>query len=274
MPPEPIDTPLVHRWVPSPNFEPRRCGRGINMLIIHYTGMADHDGALRWLTNPASKVSCHYIVDEDGTITQMVAERERAWHAGAGSWRGEDDINSCSVGIEIHNPGHDGGSPPFPHVQMDAVSALARDIVARYAISPTRVLAHSDVAPQRKPDPGERFDWAKLYRAGVGIWVPEAPTPAGSVTVSVSDKDADVTADQIPASDVARARQLLARLGYEIAPECPFDEGLRNVLIAFQRHWRQSHVDGLPDAGTLATLEHVIAAFDQHEASGADSGRG
>ena len=148
---------------------------GPNCLILHYTGMPTGEAALKTLTDPASEVSAHYLVWEDGAIDQLVAESDRAWHAGRGSWKGESDLNSASIGIEIVNPGHDGGSPPFPERQIEATIALAQDICARWAIAPERVLAHSDIAPARKRDPGEVFPWGALWRSGVGHWTEPAP---------------------------------------------------------------------------------------------------
>ena len=157
------ETPLAGRVVASPNFGMRRGARP-DMILLHYTGMADADAAERWLAAPRSRVSAHYLIAEDGAITQMVSERHRAWHAGASFWAGETDINSVSIGIEIHNWGHDApdGLPPYPRVQMEAVACLCRDIAGRWNVPPERVLAHSDVAPGRKRDPGEHFDWRWL----------------------------------------------------------------------------------------------------------------
>ena len=153
------DSPLATLWCPSPNVEARRDDRKPDMLILHYTGMESAEAALDWLTRQESGVSCHYLVDEEGRIAQLVLESERAWHAGQSLWAGETDLNSCSIGIEIHNPGHDFDYPDFPDTEMRAVEALCLDIMSRHAIPPARVLAHSDVAPGRKRDPGEKFDW-------------------------------------------------------------------------------------------------------------------
>ena len=160
---------------PRPTIGERRGYGQPNCLILHYTGMPTGEAALKALTDPASEVSAHYLVWEDGAIDQLVAETARAWHAGRGSWKGETDLNSASIGIEIVNPGHDGGSPPFPDRQIEATIALARDIGARWAIAPERILAHSDIAPARKRDPGEVFPWATLWRGGVGHWTEPAP---------------------------------------------------------------------------------------------------
>ena len=165
------DTPLVDALHPSPNVEPRRGGMRPSILLLHYTGLPTVERALEVLSREDCKVSCHYVIDLDGRITQMVAEHLRAWHAGVSSWADESDINSASVGIEIHNVGHNAGYPEFPAAQMRAVLGLAADIVRRHGIRPERVLAHSDVAPGRKIDPGEKFDWALLAGRGIGLWV-------------------------------------------------------------------------------------------------------
>jgi N-acetylmuramoyl-L-alanine amidase len=155
------DSPLVARFVASPNHGERRGYSRPNCLILHYTGMPTGAAALKTLTDPASEVSAHYLIWEDGVIDQLVAENDRAWHAGKAWWKGESDLNSASIGVEIVNPGHDGGSPPFPERQIAATIALGRDVCARWAIAPERVLAHSDVAPARKQDPGEAFPWER-----------------------------------------------------------------------------------------------------------------
>ena len=148
---------MTVRLRPSPNVNDRRTA--VSMLVLHYTGMRDVGVALERLVDPSSGVSAHWLVDEDGEITSLVPEARRAWHAGAACWQGIRDVNSASVGIEIVNPGHAGGLPPFPGRQMDAVAALSRDVLARHGIRQRHVLGHSDVAPLRKQDPGELFDW-------------------------------------------------------------------------------------------------------------------
>ena len=169
------DSGLVHELCPACNFGPRRAGMCPSILLLHYTGVASAAKAIDWLSRPDSRVSCHYVIDETGRITQMVAEEARAWHAGEASWAGESDINSASIGVEIQNPGHEMGYPDFPEPQLCAVEALAQDILSRHSIRPECVLAHSDVAPKRKIDPGEKFPWARLAAAGVGHWVEPAP---------------------------------------------------------------------------------------------------
>ena len=185
------DSKLANLWCPSPNREARVGGRNPDMLILHYTGMESSDAALDWLTREEAKVSAHYLVDEEGRIAQIVAEEERAWHAGQSQWAGEIDLNSCSIGIEIHNPGHDFDYLDFTETQMQAVEALCLDILGRHPIPPDRVLAHSDIAPGRKRDPGEKFDWERLARAGIGLWVKPADF-AGDEGLGIGDEGASV----------------------------------------------------------------------------------
>ncbi len=245
------DSVLVSDLVPSPNIEARFRNLTPTILILHYTGLETVERAIDVLSRPDCKVSCHYVVDVDGRIVQMVAEAHRAWHAGASSWHGETDINSCSIGIEIQNPGHALGYPDFPEHQMAAVTALCQDILARHDIAPERVLAHSDVAPARKIDPGEKFDWAGLAANGVGYWLPPEP---------VDDRDPGLgLGDDAPA--VQEARRLLARFGYGIEPEGPIDQDMAFVLRAFQLHFRPARVDSRLDASTMATLVRLVDAL-------------
>ena len=245
------DSRLATTVVPAANFEPRRGGRRPDLLLLHYTGMTSCARAIDWLTRAPSRVSCHYAIDVDGEITQMVREADRAWHAGAGSWTGEADINSCSIGIEIHNPGHDLGLPAYPEAQMRAVEALSRDIIVRWSIRPERVLGHSDIAPARKADPGEHFDWGRLAAAGVGHWVQPAPVDAGDPGLGSGSA----------APEVAAAQRLLAAHGYGIEVTGVLDAATGLVLAAFQRHFRPARVDGRLDASTVGTLERLVAAL-------------
>jgi len=219
------------------------------MLILHYTGMETAEGALDWLTREEAKVSAHYLIDEEGRITQMVAETGRAWHAGLGSWAGDTDLNSCSIGIEIHNAGHEFGCPDFPDMQMQAVEALCLDILTRHPIPPERVLAHSDVSPGRKRDPGEKFDWARLARAGIGLWVEPAPL-ADDVGLGVGDENEEVTALQ----------RSLREFGYGVEVTSTFGKGMEQVVEAFQRHFRPARIDGRADISTRETLARLLAA--------------
>jgi N-acetylmuramoyl-L-alanine amidase len=250
------DSPLVARFVSSPNYGDRRGYRAPNCLILHYTGMPTGEAALKALTDPASEVSAHYLVWEDGSIDQLVAERDRAWHAGRGSWKGETDLNSASIGIEIVNPGHDGGSPPFPDRQIEATIALVRDIAARWGIAPERTLAHSDVAPARKRDPGEVFPWNSLWRSGVGHWTEPAPL-SGPPFFAAEEEGPPVRALQA----------MLALYGYGAEITGIYDRQTRQVVTAFQRHFRPERVDGEADASTLATLKALIDGLGGAEPS-------
>lgn len=238
-------SPLAQRVLGAPNVEPRRNARKVDMLVLHYTGMASAEDACDLLCSPASGVSCHYLVDEDGTITQMVAEDQRAWHAGVSSWKGETDTNSRSIGIEIQNPGHTLGYRAFPARQMDAVAALCADILRRHDIPPAHVLAHSDVAPGRKIDPGELFDWAFLHRQGIGHWVPPSPPDA----------------TPLPAGDLRIFQRLLAAYGYGIAETGQCDEATARVTDAFQRHFNPALISGVPDRSSLRTAQRLLAAL-------------
>jgi N-acetylmuramoyl-L-alanine amidase len=245
------DSRFVTDLHPSPNIGPRNNGITPSILVMHYTGMASAPRAIDWLSRPESHVSCHYVIDEDGRITQMVAESTRAWHAGVSFWQGETDINSASIGIEIQNPGHEDGYHPFPRAQMRGVRDLARDIIARHDISPERVLAHSDIAPARKIDPGEKFDWAWLAKVGIGHWIEP---------VAIDPKDPGVASGPHTV-DTELMQTLLTRYGYDTAA-CPaFDNSLQINVKAFQRHFRPGRVDGRIDRSTLSTLQALIAAL-------------
>jgi N-acetylmuramoyl-L-alanine amidase len=206
--------------------------------------MATTQAALERLCDPAAAVSSHYLVFEDGRVVQLVPEGRRAFHAGESAWEGSTDINSRSIGIEIGNKGHDYGCPEFPEVQIAAVIALCRDIVARWSIAPRRVLGHSDVAPLRKRDPGEAFPWARLAAAGVGLWVEPA---------AIEDGRALRPGDR--GEEVARLQRRLAEYGYGITPSGDYDAATQEIVAAFQRHFRPARVDGIADASTMRTLE-------------------
>jgi N-acetylmuramoyl-L-alanine amidase len=242
------DTRLEAVCRPAANAEPRRDGLPPYILLLHYTGMESAEKAARWLCASESRVSCHYLIDEAGHITQMVPEAMRAWHAGESYWAGETDINSTSIGIEIHNPGHGLGYPSFPEPQMQAVEALCIDIVARNRITPHNVLAHSDVAPWRKRDPGEKFDWGRLAGAGVGLWV-EPARIEGDGGFGVRDEGPEIAALQ----------QQLADYGYRCEATGRFDEATEFVVTAFQRHFRPALVNGRADHSTIATLGRLLA---------------
>lgn len=246
-----LDTSVDARWHPAANFEPRKCGLLPTILLIHYTGMKSAERALSWLCAPESRVSCHYLIDEAGRIAQMVREDMRAWHAGEAFWAGETDINSASIGIEIHNSGHGAGYPDFTEAQMRAVEALSRDILHRHHIPSSRVLGHSDVAPGRKTDPGEKFDWARLARGGVGHWV-EPACIEGDTGFGPGDESAGIE----------RLQSQLAAYGYEIAPTGQYCERTQIVVTAFQRHFRPALVNGYADRSTIDTLNRLAKALD------------
>jgi N-acetylmuramoyl-L-alanine amidase len=251
------DSSFVAKVHPAENREPRRGGVKPSLLILHYTGMSSAAKAVDWLACEESGVSCHYVIDEDGRITQLVPEALRAWHAGASHWRGETDINSHSIGIEIQNPGHQHGYPDFPPAQMQAVISLAKDIVARHRMAADGVLAHSDVAPGRKIDPGEKFNWALLAKEGLGLWVRPAPVRS----------DESGLGPGACCGRVARVQQRLADYGYGIEATGVLDQTTEKVLKAFQSHFRQRRVDGRLDRSTELTLDRLIEAAHRRVAA-------
>lgn len=252
------DSPLVSNVVASPNIDDRRSGLTPALLVLHYTGLPSVERSIEVLADPRCKVSCHYVVDEAGRITQMVEEAKRAWQAGVSSWRGETDVNSASIGIEIQNPGHAGGYPDFPLPQMSAVRDLCLDIFSRHPIPAAGVLAHSDVAPARKIDPGEKFDWKWLAAAGVGHWVPPASPTEGGAKLGLGDR-----------GELVRALQRrLAAYGYGITFSGEFDIATQYVVIAFQRHFRPARVDGCWDGSCAETLERLFAALTKTDLAG------
>lgn len=211
---------------PSPNFDDRSLP--VTMVVLHYTGMQDAASAIARLADPEAKVSCHYLVAEDGTVVRMVDEARRAWHAGRSHWRGVTDINSASVGIEIVNPGHEWGYVPFPDEQIDAVIRLVADIKQRHAITRGNVVGHSDIAPARKQDPGELFPWGKLARLRLAL-----PRP----TQNLMD----------PHWSDAGFLLALERFGYDV-------EDPVAAVTAFQRRFRPEMVDGIIDGECRSLL--------------------
>ena len=249
MPPFQPDSFVVSEIVASPNQDERKGGLPPDMIVLHYTGMADDQAALDRLCSAESKVSSHYVVFAGGRIVQCVPEARRAWHAGVSSWAGETDINSRSIGIEITNPGHDFGYPDFPRRQTAAVIMLCRAILARHRqIRPDRVLAHSDVAPARKQDPGEKFPWGLLSESGIGHWVRPAPLTLDGTPLKPGDSG----------DAVLRLQWELANYGYGIAETGLYDEATRDVVAAFQRHFRPERVNGIADESTATTLRALI----------------
>ncbi len=222
---------------PSPNRAVRPAGAAVDTLIVHYTGMVTGEAAVARLCDPAAAVSAHYVVEETGRILRLVDEGEVAWHAGVSAWRGRTGLNATSIGIEIVNGGHDFGLPPFPDRQIDAVIDLVGDVMARWAIPPHGLVGHADVAPMRKLDPGERFPWARLAAAGLGIW-PEpgagGPAPAPLPT--------------------------LGRIGYAL-DDAPQPTSVSAVVAAFQRRFMPQAVDGRLEVATRRRIGEVAAAF-------------
>ncbi len=242
------DSPLVDFVRASPNHGERRGRAAPDAIVLHYTGMPTAEGALDRLCAADAQVSCHYFVFEDGRIAQLVPEARRAWHAGLSFWAGENDMNSASIGIEIVNPGHDGGAPPFPRAQVEAVARLCADIMERRAIAPERVLAHSDISPGRKVDPGEAFPWEVLAAAGLCLADP-APAARDGMTLARGATGAPVRALQ----------EALARFGYRCEATGVYDAATETVVAAFQRRFRRARVDGVADVRTRAAVESLRA---------------
>ena len=219
----------------SPNHDERPAGAAIDILVLHYTGMKTAEEALARLCDPAARVSAHYTIDRDGTIYAHVPEERRAWHAGISWWAGETNVNARSIGIELVNPGHEFGYIPFAEPQIAALIELARGIISRHPIPAQRVIGHSDVAPARKTDPGELFPWQLLAQSGIGVW-PNLSSPVITVEGAAAG---------------------LSRYGYGLAPHT--DVPLETVIMAFQRHFRPSVVDGAWDNECGAILAALLA---------------
>lgn len=230
---------LIHREAPSPNWNERALP--VSMVVLHYTGMPTAAEALERMCNPEAQVSAHYMIDEDGTVTRLVAEEKRAWHAGKSYWRGVTDVNSASVGIELVNPGHEWGYRPFPDAQMEALIPLLAAIMRRHGVSPTNVVGHSEIAPLRKQDPGELFDWEML--AGYGLAL---KTPRPRIQLLYDNPGAFYLA--------------LERFGYDIA------DG-RAAIEAFQRRWRPRRIDGELDGEIGALLFELLLERDSGRAT-------
>ncbi|HEU0065663.1 MAG TPA: N-acetylmuramoyl-L-alanine amidase [Sphingomonas sp.] len=205
---------------PSPNFDARALP--ISMIVLHYTGMQDADSALQRLCDPEAKVSSHYLVHEDGTIHRLVAEDQRAWHAGRSHWRDIDDVNSASIGIEIVNPGHEWGYRPFTDAQMGALIPLVAEIKDRHEITRGNIVGHSDIAPARKRDPGELFDWHALARRRLAL-----PRPTKNLMDPMWTEGGFCLA--------------LERFGYDVSDRMA-------AIMAFQRRFRPELIDGEIDA--------------------------
>jgi N-acetylmuramoyl-L-alanine amidase len=243
------DSSVVERVEASPNFDERTGLGRPDMIVLHYTGMQVGHDALHRLCDPKARVSSHYLVFENGSITQLVPEAKRAWHAGVSSWTGDTDINSRSIGIEIANPAHEFGYPSFPTRQVAATITLCRSILTRNIIRPGNIVAHSDVAPTRKQDPGERFPWKRLAQSGVGLWVEP-----------VAIKDGPVLKPDDSGDKVTELQKALIEYGYGLEATGRYDEATKAVVTAFQRHFRPAQVDGLTDVSTRETLRKLLLA--------------
>jgi N-acetylmuramoyl-L-alanine amidase len=225
---------------PSPNFDARTAPP--DMLVLHYTGMRTGEEALARLRDPEAKVSSHYVVEEDGRVLRLVPEERRAWHAGVSFWKGERNVNAASIGVEIVNPGHEFGYRAFPEAQIAAVIDLIGDIRTRWTIDDGKIVGHSDVAPDRKQDPGELFPWKRLAEAGHGLWAEPAAAPG------------DPLGQGAEGAGVFALQAGLTRLGYDCAPSGRYDAHTACVVQAFQRHWRPERIDALADGETRARL--------------------
>ncbi len=226
---------LVHRECPSPNWNERELP--VSMVVLHYTGMRSADEALERMCDPAAQVSAHYMIDEDGTVCRLVDESKRAWHAGNSYWRGLTDVNSASVGIELVNPGHEWGYRPFPDAQMEALLPLLHAIIKRYKMPFANIVGHSDIAPARKEDPGELFDWERLAALKLALPRPKVRMPS-------------------PFQNDGAFYLALERFGYDIA------DG-RAAVRAFQRRWRPEQIDGVVDGECSAILFALLLDRDQ-----------
>jgi N-acetylmuramoyl-L-alanine amidase len=229
---------------PSPNFDARPGDGRVDMLILHYTGMRTAQEAIDRLCDPAAKVSAHYVIDEDGAVTRLVAEEKRAWHAGISSWRGRSDINGASIGIELVNPGHEFGYRRFPEPQMAALEELAKGILGRHPIPARYVIGHSDVAPLRKQDPGELFDWPRLAKAGIGF---------------CPDFSSGQTLKSLP--NLREIQSQLAAIGYFCPPCGALDAATTAAILAFQRHFRPERCDSALDIETARRIAILAPAL-------------
>ena len=243
--------------VESPNFNDRRYP--VDMIVLHYTGMESGEAALARMCDAAAEVSAHYMIWEDGRVTQLVDEDKRAWHAGVSSWQGDDDLNSRSIGIEIVNGGHDfplpdGSLPPYPIPQVHALIELYHDITSRRDIPKSRLVGHSDIAPGRKADPGEHFPWERLARAGVGTW------PDFSIAGDTAVTGAGLEPGTRNAS-VRRMQEHLQHIGYGIDVSGKYDAASEDVVRAFQRRWVPDRVSGVADLETLRRIGMIHALF-------------
>nr|WP_070958428.1 N-acetylmuramoyl-L-alanine amidase [Hyphomonas sp. Mor2] len=262
--------------LPSPNFNDRK--HPIDMLVLHYTGMETGQDALDRMRDKAASVSAHYMLWEDGRVVQLVGEDKRAWHAGISKWQGDEDLNSRSIGIEIVNGGHDwpltdGGLPPYPDAQVEALIELCGGILGRWEIPAQRIVGHSDIAPARKDDPGEHFPWDRLAHGGIGIWpfsISDDPTaPADENMTGRLQQEPDLIGRGLAPGEigqsVGRMQTMLARIGYDIPVTESYCDATQACVQAFQRRWVQDRVSGAADLVTLQRIGIVEATYRSTE---------
>lgn len=245
---------------PSPNFNERKYP--IDMLVLHYTGMETGQAALERMLDPEAEVSAHYMIWEDGRVVQLVDESMRAWHAGVSSWQGDEDLNSRSIGIEIVNGGHDwpladGGLPPYPNEQIEAVAQICLGILNRHVIPPSRIVGHSDIASARKDDPGEHFPWADLAKRGIGIWPEPQNVEGGTLLRGYGLLPGDSGAP------VRRMQESLVAIGYTFEITGHFNETTQNVVRAFQRRWHTERIDGHANIQTLVRIDEILTNISE-----------
>ncbi len=256
---------MMPAWSPSPNFNDRRAS--VDMIVLHYTGMASGELALARMCDATAEVSAHYLVWEDGRLSQLVAEDKRAWHAGVSRWQGDDDLNSRSIGIEIVNGGHDfrrpdGCLPHYPAAQIETVIELGLAIQQRWQVPQDRIVGHSDIAPARKADPGEHFPWGRLADAGLGLMpavIDDAASKPATMPAPALIGRGLGTGDA--GAPVMRLQQALAAIGYELDVTGTYDAATHLAVLAFQRRWVQNRVTGEADLTTLRCVDQVASAF-------------
>lgn len=232
---------------PSPNWNERPHGTVIDTVVIHYTGMRSGEEALERLCDPLAEVSAHYLIEEDGRLFKLVEEEKRAWHAGVSAWRGRENLNHTSIGIELVNPGQEFGYRDFPEAQIETLLTLLSGLKKRHTISVEGFVGHSDIAPDRKTDPGELFPWRRLAQAGFGLW---SDTEAHSTEILASVGDYG--------RNVAMLNKQLGIIGYHLNHAEKFDVATECAVRAFQAHWRPETVSGCYDKGTAARLHDIV----------------
>lgn len=241
---------IIHQ---SPNFNDRPGNVQVSLLVFHYTGMETAEAALERMCDSDAQVSAHYMIDEDGTMYSLVPENKRAWHAGISCWHGRAALNDVSIGIELVNPGHEFGYRPFPQAQMDVLKDLSHDLIERYHIHPVNVVGHSDIAPRRKQDPGELFDWQNFAKAGIGVW-PDVPKVKKPEEILLHETD--------EGSKVMWLQHRLSEYGYHIREDGFYGKKTAYIVEGFKRHFVPEQVSGkwdrLADARLQVLFEWIV----------------